>query len=224
MDSSSLTIHDSKAPNGTSCESQERFVAFDHSDDDLATSPTRMKMMFSYDWAKGYVSPFRPSSSSKIALVFSIIGPSHKDVVMDLGCGDGRVLIHVSKEYGCKGIGIELDEALVKKAEDDAKEERVADLLQFQKKDFMTEDVMNNNLSNGNSSPDLDHHDSSLIFSILYLYLLPAALEKLKDKLLTQLQRGVTVICMGWPVEGWSSYLFQKEVTKGQGFYIYKRS
>ena len=51
----------------------------------------------------------QPSPDEKISLAVRLLGLTSSDTLADLGCGDGRALIAAVKEYGCRGVGIEID-------------------------------------------------------------------------------------------------------------------
>lgn len=57
---------------------------------------------------------------------------SKKDTVYDIGCGDGVMVFHAVQKFGAKrGVGIDIDEKLIKKCNDKAKEEKVQDRVEF---------------------------------------------------------------------------------------------
>ncbi|MDP1797676.1 MAG: 50S ribosomal protein L11 methyltransferase [Planctomycetaceae bacterium] len=64
-----------------------------------------------------------------------------KDVVIDLGCGDGRFPITAAKKYGCKGIGYEIDPVWVAKAKARVEAEMVTDLVDIRAEDIFTADL-----------------------------------------------------------------------------------
>ena len=63
------------------------------------------------------------------------------DVVYDLGSGDGRIVITAAKKYGARGVGIELDPALVKKATENAAAAGVSDRVRFVTQNLFTADI-----------------------------------------------------------------------------------
>lgn len=66
---------------------------------------------------------------------------SKKDVVVDLGCGDGRFPIAAAKSYGCKGIGYEIDPVWVAKAKAKVATEKVEGLVEIRDQDIFTADL-----------------------------------------------------------------------------------
>lgn len=57
------------------------------------------------------LSPFSPCAASRIPHIFAAARLTEDDVLYDLGCGDGRVLHEAAARYGCRCVGIEVDEA-----------------------------------------------------------------------------------------------------------------
>lgn len=128
------------------------------------------------------------------------------DVVYDLGCGDGRVLIQAAQQFGVCGVGIELQTHLVAQARTHAIAAGVSDRISFWQGNLF----------------DWDLHPASLVF----LYLLPHLNLRLRSRLVRQLQPGSRIVSrdfgMGadWPpqrtcrvcVEGESATLYYWEV------------
>ena len=55
------------------------------------------------------ICPFVPSTPARIEYLLDFIKLIEGDTLMDLGCGDGRVLITAAKRFGCKVIGVDID-------------------------------------------------------------------------------------------------------------------
>lgn len=87
------------------------------------------------------------------------------DVVYDLGCGDGRYVIAAAREFGARGVGIEIDPVLVREATENARKAGVADKVEFRQGDIFEVDI------------------SQATVVVLYL------LEKLNVRLRPKLQR-----------------------------------
>ena len=62
--------------------------------------------------------------------------PTEDDFVLDLGCGDGRIVITAAKKYGCKGLGFDIDPKLIKICNEAAKREGVDHLVSFKQGDI----------------------------------------------------------------------------------------
>jgi cyclopropane fatty-acyl-phospholipid synthase-like methyltransferase len=81
----------------------------------LATSPPKTKM-FAYSWSQGFQSPFRPTNQDVLENVFEYLKPRDTQSLIDIGCGDGRVLIECAKRFRTRCYGYELDFELVKES------------------------------------------------------------------------------------------------------------
>ncbi len=113
------------------------------------------------------------------------VGP--RDVVYDLGSGDGRVVITAAKQFGARGVGIELDPKLIEKSRQKAREAGVSDRVTFRYEDLFEANV----------------RDATVVFT----YLLQPMNERLRPILWRQLRRGSRVLThsfdMGpkWPAD-----------------------
>ena len=72
-------------------------------------------------------------------LELACVGPN--DVVYDLGCGDGRIVVTAAKKYGCRAVGVELDRLRVREARENAVENGVAGRVTIELKDALTVDL-----------------------------------------------------------------------------------
>ena len=127
--------------------------------------------------------PWVPSRDEVIKAVLSIIRPSKKDIIFDIGCGDGRVATTLASTYGVQTICIELREDLARKAQKLAQEKGVEHLLEI-----VIGDMYTFSLSRA---------------TIVYMYLLTSANYLLRPKLDKELQPGSIVISLDFPVPGW---------------------
>ena len=109
------------------------------------------------------------------------VGPS--DVVYDLGSGDGRIVIGAARDFGARGVGIELDPDLVPEAETNAARARVADRTRFLKQDIFDADISE--------------------ATVVTLYLSPELNLRLKPRLLAQLKPGSRIVSHDFPIGHW---------------------
>jgi SAM-dependent methyltransferase len=110
------------------------------------------------------------------------VGPG--DFVVDLGCGDGRLVIAAVKVFGARGgFGVDIDEKLVAFANAKAAEEGVADRVRFFARDLFATDVS--------------------AASVVTVYLFPAAMPRVRDKLLAELAPGTRVVSHDFPFPDW---------------------
>ena len=85
--------------------------------------------------------PYVPSPQSVVAdmLRYADVGPN--DFLIDLGSGDGRIVLTAAKVFGARGFGVEIKEQLVKLANEAAQKEGVADRVKFVKQDLFKTDI-----------------------------------------------------------------------------------
>ena len=84
--------------------------------------------------------PYVPTPPGVVDAMLGIAGVGPEDYVIDLGSGDGRIVIAAAKQRGARGIGVEIDGGLVSTARREAQREGVAGLVEFMEQNlFMTE-------------------------------------------------------------------------------------
>lgn len=103
------------------------------------------------------------------------------DIVYDLGCGDGRILITAAKKYGVKGIGIEIDPKVVELAKENVKQNQVEALVTIKQADIF----------------ETDFSDASVVT----MYLLPHLNVQLMPKL-KQLKPGSRIVSHSFDMKG----------------------
>jgi outer membrane protein assembly factor BamB len=124
---------------------------------------------------------FVPTPQDVVEKMLELAAVKKKDLVYDLGCGDGRIVVTAAKKYGCKAVGYDIDPDCVELSRDNVKKQSVGDLVQIEKADIFT--------------LDLNAAD------VIALYLLP----KLNVKLLPQLEKlkpGSRIVSHQWDIAG----------------------
>ena len=84
---------------------------------------------------------YAPTPLAVVDAMLQAAAVTANDVVYDLGSGDGRVVIMAAAKYGARGVGIEIDPALVARSREIAREAGVEDKVTFVEGDFFTSDV-----------------------------------------------------------------------------------
>jgi SAM-dependent methyltransferase len=97
-------------------------------------------------WAQRSAAPLKlapyvttPQDVVDRMLELAQVGP--KDVVYDLGCGDGRLVITAAKTYGARGVGVDFDLDRVRESQENARKAGVESLVEFKQQDALTVDV-----------------------------------------------------------------------------------
>ncbi|HZE60878.1 MAG TPA: methyltransferase domain-containing protein [Burkholderiales bacterium] len=127
--------------------------------------------------------PYVPSPESVVSDMLRYADVNDKDFLIDLGSGDGRIVLTAAKVFGARGFGVEIKEDLVKRANDAAHKEGLADRVKFIKADLFKTDISQ--------------------ATIITMYLLPDTVNMLKDKLLTELKPGTRIVSHDYPLNGW---------------------
>ena len=135
---------------------------------------------------------FIPTPPSHINGFFQLVSVSASDVVYDLGSGDGRIPIAAAKRRGARGVGIEIDPALVKKAREIAEAQGVGKRVRFVEADLFEADI----------------HDATVVV----LFLAPELNLQLVPKLKKDLRPGTKIVSNTFDIYGWQP---ERELTVG---------
>jgi SAM-dependent methyltransferase len=82
-----------------------------------------------------------PTPPEVVERMLDLAGVKSGDVVYDLGCGDGRILITAARKYGVKCVGVDIDPAMVREATENARKAGVSDLVTFKVDDIFRMDL-----------------------------------------------------------------------------------
>ena len=123
-----------------------------------------------------------PMPIVRALLELAEVGP--QDVVYDLGSGDGRIPITAAREFGARGMGIEIDPALVTQAQANAREAGVHDKVEFRRGDMYAADVRS--------------------ATVVTLFLHPGPNLKLREKLRADLPEGARIVSYVWDMGSWT--------------------
>jgi ribosomal protein L11 methylase PrmA len=84
---------------------------------------------------------FVPTPQDVVEQMLQLAKTGKKDVVYDLGSGDGRVVITAAKKYGCKAVGYEIDPVLVESSRQAVQKAGVQDLVRIEHQDLFAQDL-----------------------------------------------------------------------------------
>ena len=118
--------------------------------------------------------PFVPTQPAVMDAMLSLAEIGPRDVVYDLGCGDGRLVIAACKRFGARGLGIDMDDRLVAEAQAEAQWQGVAERARF---------------ATGNIF-DVDLGPATVVM----LYLSVEINQKLRPRLLAELAPGARIV------------------------------
>jgi ribosomal protein L11 methylase PrmA len=124
-----------------------------------------------------------PCNQEIVEAILLFAKVNSKDILYDLGSGDGRILIAAAKKYGTRGIGIDIDPQRIERARENALENDVAERLEFYQQDLFSSNFA----------------DASVIF----IYLLPHLNLKLRPQLWQQLKPGTRIVSRDFDMGDW---------------------
>jgi ribosomal protein L11 methylase PrmA len=116
--------------------------------------------------------------------MLELAGVTRKDVVYDLGCGDGRLVITAAKEFGARGVGIDIDPERIQEAVANARKQKVTGRVEFRNEDLFEADIRE--------------------ATVVTLYLLPWVNLKLRPKLWKDLKPGTRVVSHSHDMGDWA--------------------
>jgi hypothetical protein len=129
--------------------------------------------------------PYVPTPQYIVDRMLQLAGVSAADYVIDLGSGDGRIVITAAKQFGARGMGVDISEKLVDLATTNSHKERVADKVRFVRQDAFKTDISQ--------------------ASVLTLYLLPRFVLDLRPRMLAQLKPGARIVSHDYSLGDWES-------------------
>lgn len=138
--------------------------------------------------------PFVPTPQPVVAAMLAMAGVDEDDVVYDLGCGDGRMVVTAVEEFGArKGVGVDIDPQRIRESRKNAEDAGVTDRTVFIEDSYF----------------DVEIEEAT----VLSLYLLPDTLSKLRDKFETELKPGTRIVTHDFKIEGWEPIAEKKVST-----------
>jgi hypothetical protein len=127
--------------------------------------------------------PFIASPDEVVERMLALARTGPEDFVIDLGSGDGRIVIAAAKKFGARGLGVDIDTTLVAQSRASALREGVAGRALFEQRDVRSTDVSR--------------------ASVVTIYLLPNLIDELQPKLLEELKPGARIVTHAFPMKGW---------------------
>jgi precorrin-6B methylase 2 len=136
--------------------------------------------------------PFVPTTDEAVQAMLKLAGVQKTDVVYDLGCGDGRIVVAAAKSFGARAVGIDIDPQRISEAKENARKSGVEDKVKFIENDLFQADI----------------HEASVVT----LFLLSSVNLKLRPKLLADLKPGTRIVSNTFDMGDWKP---EKEITVG---------
>jgi protein-L-isoaspartate O-methyltransferase len=127
--------------------------------------------------------PFITTPDEVVHRMLQLAQTRPSDVVVDLGSGDGRIVIAAAQKFGARGLGIEIDASLVEKSRHNARAAGVADRVSFVQADVLAADISS--------------------ASVVTVYLLPGLINRLPPVFLRRLSPGTRIVSHAFAMAGW---------------------
>lgn len=127
--------------------------------------------------------PYVPTTAEAVRAMLKLADVKKADIVYDLGCGDGRIVIAAAKTYGARGVGIDIDPDRIQEARENAKKAGVENLVRFEENDLFQANFRE--------------------ATVVTLFLLPSINLKLRPKLLQDLKPGTRVVSNTFDMGNW---------------------
>jgi 2-polyprenyl-3-methyl-5-hydroxy-6-metoxy-1,4-benzoquinol methylase len=127
--------------------------------------------------------PYVPTSTEVVEAMLKVAKVGENDVLYDLGSGDGRIPITAAKQFGTRGVGIDIDPDRIKEANENAKTAGVTDKVKFLQQDLFKSDFSK--------------------ATVVTLYLLPEINLRLRPQLFKQLKPGTRVVSHAFDMGDW---------------------
>lgn len=130
-----------------------------------------------------YDVPFVPTKYKIVEKMLTMANVNKKDILYDLGCGDGRIVITAAKKYGCRGVGIDINPVRIEESNENALQEGVTDKVQFIEQNLFDADISE--------------------ATVLTMYLLTSVNLQLRPKLFHDLKPGTRLVSHDFDMGGW---------------------
>jgi len=127
--------------------------------------------------------PYVPTPQAVVDRMLDMAQVKAGEMVIDLGSGDGRIMITAAQRHGAKGFGVEIDPRLVQRSNEEARRLGIADRVKFLRQDLF----------------NTDFHEAN----VLTLYLLPDVNIALRPKILAELKPGARVVSHDYDMREW---------------------
>jgi len=127
--------------------------------------------------------PFVTTPDEVVLRMLQLADTRPEDVVVDLGSGDGRIVIAAAQKFGARGVGVEIDAGLVAKSRENAARAGVAQRVSFVQGDVLAADIS--------------------AASVVTVYLLPGLINRLQPKFLERLQPGTRIVSHAFTMTSW---------------------
>lgn len=153
-------------------------------------------------WAQAHRDPdvpYVPSPNEVVDRMLALAQVKSSDLVVDLGCGDGRIVITAAQKYGARGRGVDINPERIHEAQENARKAGVQNRVRFVLGDLFQADISD--------------------ATVVTLYLLPGVNMKLRPKLWRELKPGARVVSHSFDMGDWAPQ--KTEEVDGRHIYLW---
>jgi SAM-dependent methyltransferase len=150
------------------------------------------------------LAPWVPTPQPVVDRMLELAAVTGRDVLFDIGCGDGRIVITAARRYGTRGVGIDIDKKMIQVSERNAAAAGVERQVKFIGMDATKADISE--------------------ATVVSLYLLPESNALMRPILESQLRPKSRVVCHNYDIPGWEAKKIQSETVvdeNGEKHFIY---
>jgi precorrin-6B methylase 2 len=130
------------------------------------------------------LAPYVPTPQDVVDRMLEVAQVTSRDVLYDLGSGDGRIVITAAKKYGARGVGIDIDNERISESRRNARDAGVGSLVEFRRGDILDADVSK--------------------ATVVSLYLVSSTNLKLRPILTRQLPSGARIVSHAYAMGDWA--------------------
>jgi len=130
------------------------------------------------------LAPFVPTPQDVVERMLKLAGVTKRDVVYDLGCGDGRIVIMAAQKFGARGVGVDINPQRIQESQENARKAGVETLVAFRLQDALKTDVSK--------------------ATVVTLYLLSSSNVMLRPMLTKQLKPGARIVSHAFDMSDWA--------------------
>lgn len=127
--------------------------------------------------------PYVPTPQRVVDAMLGIAGVNERDYVIDLGSGDGRIVISAAQKFGARGKGYDIDGELVERSNLNARKLKLEKRISFEQRDVLQADIRE--------------------ATVITLYLLPDMMRSLRARFLRELRPGTRIVSHDFDFGDW---------------------
>ena len=144
---------------------------------------------------------YEPSDMEIVQVMLRLGDVKSVDVVFDLGCGDGRIVIAAARQAGARGVCVDIDPKRIAESRENARKDGVADRVEFRNEDLFTTDLSG--------------------ATVVMLFLWPELNLKLRPRLLQELKPGTRIVSHWHDMGDWTAQETASVTSNGRRRNVY---